>query len=116
NQKTISIYNADNLAQTRQIETPKESFQTPLQVLYASEANILLVSFGTRRTEQKYLEAWQNLSEVVDLVTGDVRGVWKLEDIPLTVSANGKWTVISDRSHPAGVLGISFVDLASGST
>src|SRR5205085_2470916 len=42
NQKTISIYNADNLAQTRQIETPKESFQTPLQVLYASEANILL--------------------------------------------------------------------------
>jgi hypothetical protein len=116
NQKTISIYNTDNLAQTRQIETPKEDFQTPLQVLFASEANTLLVSFGTPRTDQKYLEAWRNLSEVVDVVTGDVRGVWKLEDIPLTVSPDGKRVVISDRSHPAGVLGISFVDVVSGST
>jgi hypothetical protein len=52
----------------------------------------------------------------VEVATGAVRGVSKLEDIPLAVSPDAKWAVISDRSRSAGVLGISFVDLASGST
>jgi hypothetical protein len=114
NQDTIAVYKAEDLTQTHLINPPKGEFKTPLQVLYASESDQLFVAFGTPRKDHKYVDAWQNISEVVDVTSADVRGAWKLDDIPLSISPDGKWVALSDRANVSGYIGVMLFDVTSG--
>ena len=116
NQSTVSVYETDDLTRIREIRPPKEGPQRPLQVLYANQAGLLLVSFAAPLNNRSYLEALQNVSEAVDLATGQVRGAWPLDDLPLAFSPDGKWAAVSDRSSPGATLGLSFFDVSTGRT
>jgi hypothetical protein len=113
---TVAIYKVKDLTLSRVIAPPKVGFDVLMQVLNANEAGTLLVTFGPAAPGHAYLAGWPNISELVDIESGDVRGVWNLEDRPLAVSPNGKWAAIYDHAQRDGVVGISLFDLMSGQT
>jgi hypothetical protein len=108
----IRVFDAHSLKLVRTIAGPStQPSQPPLFVVVASRADVAVCAFGSPVPPEFGVHTTPTQLKVVEVSSGKLLGEWASDDLPQTISANGKMVAISSSRVQKGVLPLSVFDV-----
>ena len=110
----VRIFEASSLREVRSIESSTKNFTVPIQALAAANGNTTAITFGNGAPVGNYMDVLPVKVEVVDTSTGKRLASLSADDVPFSLSPDGKQLSLTDRSEPHALLGIKIIEVSDG--
>jgi hypothetical protein len=110
----VRIVEVATLRTVRTIETPKTGPNVPISICGTGKSNLFAISFGTGQRTESQFERIPVHVEVIDVSDGTRHGSWESDDIPQSLSPDGKLAAISDHEMGGALLKLDIIDTSSG--
>jgi hypothetical protein len=108
--KTIRIFDSETLKLVRTIRAPSIGPATPLFVISASNADVLVCAFGSEEKFNPRCHTTRVQVLMVDIRSGERLAEWACEDVPQSISSDGGLIAVSSSEPQRGVLPLRVVD------
>jgi len=111
-QGQVRIMDATTLGSIRTIEAAKA--MVPVSICASEKSNVFAISFARDWQRKSELEKLPVHVEIIDVFDGSQRGSWDSDDIPQSLSPDGKLAAVSDWNLDGPLLKLNVVDASSG--
>lgn len=111
-QEQVRIMDVATLNTVRTIEAPKT--MVSVSICGSEKSDVFAISFARDWQRQSELEKLPVRVEIIDASDGTRRGGWDADDIPQSLSPDGRLAAVSDWTLGGPLLRIDVVDTSSG--
>lgn len=108
----VRIMEVTTLRTTRTVEGPKDAI--PVSVCRPGGNDVFAVSFARDWQRKSWLAKTPVHVEMVDVATGAQLGSWDADDVPQSLSPDGKLAAVSDWEAGGSLLKLAVVNTSSG--
>lgn len=113
-QGQVSIVDAATLRTLRTVEDRKIGPRVPISICGSSKSDLFAISFGTGKQLESQFEKIPVHVEIINVSNGTSHGSWESDDIPQSLSPDGKLAAISDHEKGGALLSLDVIDTSSG--
>jgi hypothetical protein len=114
-QGQVRIVDVSTLRTVRTVEARETDPKVPISVCGSGKTNLFAISFGMGQRLGSELQRIPVHVEIVDVSDGARRGSWDADDIPQSLSPDGKLAAVSDWNMGGGaLLKLDIFDTSSG--
>jgi WD40 repeat protein len=107
--QTVRVFDAKSLAPLRTIPPSSNSTQ-PLYIIGAKNKDIFVCAYGAEQKFNPRLHRTPAQIKIVDVASGSNLGEWSSEDVPQSVSPDGRLIAVSSWQSPRSVLPLAIFD------
>jgi hypothetical protein len=113
-QGQVSIVDVATLRTVRTVEAQKTGPKVAISICSTGKSNLFAIGFGTGQRMESQFERIPVHVEVIDVSDGTRHGNWESDDIPQSLSPDGKLAAISDHEMGGALLKLDVIDTISG--
>jgi hypothetical protein len=110
----VSVFDAETLKQLRAITPNSEAQSALLNILTATKSPIAAIAFGTGVPVKTELDQRRVRIQFVDLASNKELSDWRADDVPMSISPNGKFIAVSNHTSSGTIMPVDIFETISG--